>query len=117
MPLFEPLRGASIFALLTILVGVLPFAMALIYVLRPTERRLALMRPVSLASIFAALCGALSGFISILRGIGVTATFTTGSFAAMAIGLAEALVPIFLGFGFLTAAWLLVAVGMWRTER
>jgi hypothetical protein len=39
-----------------------------------------------------------------------TADFTRIS----AIGLAEALVPIFLGFGCLTCAWLLVAVGLWR---
>jgi hypothetical protein len=30
------------------------------------------------------------------------------------IGFAEALVPIFFGFGCLTIAWLCVAVGLWR---
>jgi hypothetical protein len=117
MPFFEPLRGASIFALMTILVGMLPFATAILYVVRPAEHRLALMRPVSLASIFGSLCGSFSGFIAILRGIGVSPALTVESHRAIAIGFAEALVPIFLGFGFLTAAWLLVAVGMWRAER
>jgi hypothetical protein len=110
-------QAISLFALLTIIVGVLPFAIAVMYAVRPTERRLALLRPVSLASIFAALAGTLGGFVSILRGIGATGTFSGEIFARVSVGLAEALVPVFLGFGWLTAAWLLVAVGMWRAER
>jgi hypothetical protein len=31
-----------------------------------------------------------------------------------AIGLAESLVPVFSGFACLMAAWLCVAVGLWR---
>jgi hypothetical protein len=31
-----------------------------------------------------------------------------------ALGLSEALVPVFFGFGCLTAAWLCVALGLWR---
>ena len=30
------------------------------------------------------------------------------------LGLSEALFPTFLGFGLLTAAWLCVALGLWR---
>lgn len=117
MTLSDMFQGISLFALLTIIVGVLPFAIAVMYAVRPTERRLALLRPVSLASIFAGLSGALSGFINILRGIGVTGTISPEIFARVSIGLAEALVPMFLAFGWLTAAWLLVAVGMRRGER
>ena len=67
------LRGAGIFALLTIFIGFTPLLMAIVYVMRPTERNLALMRPASLAGIFGALCGVVGGLIVILRAIGVNA--------------------------------------------
>jgi hypothetical protein len=43
------LRHAGIFALLTLAIDLIPVAMAVVYVVRPTERNLALMRPFSLA--------------------------------------------------------------------
>jgi hypothetical protein len=111
----EILRGASIFALLTIFIAVAPLAMGVLYLLRPTERNLALMRPVSLAGLFGALSGVVAGFIAVLRGIGVTPQLSPASYPAIAVGFAEALVPVFVCFGCLTIAWLLVALGMRRT--
>jgi hypothetical protein len=111
----EVLRGASIFALLTIFMGLTPLLMAIVYVLRPTDQNLALMRPVSLAGIFGALCGTVAGLIAILRGFGVmTEDATVKTYHVMAIAFAEALVPVFVCFGCLTIAWLLVALGMRR---
>ena len=70
------------------------------------------MRPLSLATIFAAPSGSTLGLLNVLRGMGISQTpeFSRMSF----IGLAEALVPIFFGFGCLTVAWLCVAFGLWR---
>ena len=110
----ELLRGASIFALLTVFIGFAPLLMAIMYVVRPTERNLALMRPVSLAGLFGALCGVAMGFIAILRGIGVAGAPLSDVYPQIAIGFAEALVPVFVCFGCLTIAWLLVALGMRR---
>jgi hypothetical protein len=111
----ELLRGAGMFAVLTILIGFAPLLMAVTYVLRPTERNLALMRPISLAGLFGALCGVFAGFIVILRGYGVTEDVTRRTYQVMAVGFAEALVPVFVCFGCLTIAWLLVALGMRRS--
>jgi hypothetical protein len=72
------------------------------------------MRPVSLAGIFGALCGVVAGFISVLRSFGVTENVTDRTYHVMAIGFSEALVPVFVAFGCLTIAWLLVALGMRR---
>jgi hypothetical protein len=110
----EVLHGASIFALLTIVIAFAPLLMAVVYVARPTERNLALMRPVSLAGIFGALCGVVAGFIAILRGIGVNAAPIADVYPKIAVGFAEALIPVFVCFGCLTVAWLLVALGMRR---
>jgi hypothetical protein len=108
----EVLRQAGIFALVTMFMGVVPLALGFVYAIWPTEQRLALMRPLSLATIFAAIAGVAIGLLNVLRGIGTseTADFTRVS----AIGLAEALVPVFTGFGCLMVAWLCVAVGLWR---
>lgn len=116
MPFLHELQQLTMFALLTLVIGVVPMVMGLVYAIRPTERRLALMRPLSLAAIFAALSGVVSGLVAVLRGIGATSQFSTGSFRMIAMGLSTVLIPIFVGFGCLTVAWLLVALGMRRTN-
>ena len=108
----ETFHEAGMIALLSIVVAVFPAGLAVVYAIRPTEHRLALMRPISLAAIFSGLCGMLSGFVTILRGIG--ATSGPIPFRTVALGVSEALVPLFLTFGFLTVAWLCVALGLRR---
>jgi biopolymer transport protein ExbB/TolQ len=112
MTLFHLLSEASILALCSLVVCLLPLAVAILYVVRPTEQRLALMRPVSLSAIFAGLCSLLAGMINILRNLG--ATSSPISIQPVAIGLSEAMVPPFVGFGCLTVAWLLVVLGLRR---
>jgi hypothetical protein len=106
------LREASIVGLVSVFMGLVPLAMGIAYAFWPTEQRLALMRPLSLATIFAAVSGTAAGILNVLRGIGISETPELSRVAA--IGLAEALVPIFFGFGCLTVSWLCVGFGMWR---
>ena len=110
------LRDASIFALLTLIVGLVPLVMGVIYVLRPTERNLALMRPLSLAALFASIAGLVLGCINVLSFMW-TRELTAKTYSLMATGAAESLVPLLVGFASLTLAWLLVAVGMGRTSK
>jgi hypothetical protein len=107
------LRHASLFALLTLTLDFVPLVMAVVFVIRPTERHLALMRPLSLAGLFAAIAGGIVGFINVL-GFVWTRELTPETYRVMAVGAAESLVPVFVGFASLTVAWLLVAVGMGR---
>ena len=107
------LYQVSIFALLSMSVSVAVFGLAVSYAIRPTERKLSLMRPVSLAAIFAAVCGLLSGWAMVLGGMAAT----PGEKISMSnayMGLAETLTLGFVCFGFLAAAWLLAAAGMFR---
>ena len=76
----ELLRHAGIFALLSLAIDLVPLVMAAVYVVRPTERNLALMRPLSLAGLFAALAGGILGFLHVLRGIGSTPVLSEGSY-------------------------------------
>ncbi|HZR25111.1 MAG TPA: hypothetical protein VFA59_16065 [Vicinamibacterales bacterium] len=107
------LQHASIFALLSLVVGLVPLVMSLVYVVRPTERNLALMRPLSLAALFAAIAGMVLGGINVLSLVW-TRDATPDRYRVMAAGTAESLVPVLVGFAALTVAWLLVAVGMSR---
>ena len=107
------LRDASIFALLTLAVGIVPLIMAVVYVSRPTERHLALMRPLSLAGLFAAIAGGVLGGINVLS-VAWTRELTVENYRVMAVGAAESLVSVLVGFASLAVAWLLVAVGMGR---
>jgi hypothetical protein len=112
MTLMEMLRQAGIVALLSMVVGLFPLVFGVAYAIRPSEHRLAVMRPTSLAAIFAGLCGMLSAFVMILRSI--AATENPIPFRRVALGVSEALVPLYLVFGCLMVAWLCVAVGLAR---
>ena len=113
----EMLRHAGLFALLTLLIDFIPLVMAVSYVIHPTEGRLALMRPLSLAGLFASLTGGVMGMVNVLRGFGITPQLSEDAYRRMAIGASESFLTMFVGFACLTAAWLLVAVGMGRRGR
>ena len=87
---------------------------ALVYAIRPNEQRLALMRPLSLAAIFGGLSTFTLGITNALRGIAENQPFTAGTWHIVAVGTAESFVGLFVAFGCLTIAWLLVALGMRR---
>jgi hypothetical protein len=94
-------------------VGVLGTAIA--YAIWPTEQKLMLMRPLSLAAIFAAICSSSVGLATALQGAGVEKAWSADRFSVLMMGLSESLIPPFVAFAFLAVAWLLVAAGMRRT--
>jgi hypothetical protein len=110
--LTDALTNAGVVAKVTMFMGLLPLAMGVAYAVWPSEQRLALLRPLSLATIFAALSGSVLGVVHVFRGIGVSGA--PGLSPMAALGLAEALVPTFVGLGCLTVAWLCVTIGLWR---
>jgi hypothetical protein len=112
MELFQMLGQASIVALLSMLVTILPLGAGLSYALWPSEQRLAMMRPVSLAGLFAGLAGTMAGFINSLRSVWMSEGPINWSI--FSVGIAESLVTLLLAFGCLTVAWLCVAVGLRR---
>jgi hypothetical protein len=110
--MIQILTQASILALLSIVLGLLPLGAGIAYAVRPTEQRLALLRPLSLAGIFAGLTGLVAGGISLLRFIAVSETPVQPRL--LALGLAESLVPLFVAFGCLAIGWLCAAIGLRR---
>ena len=114
MPNLVDLLGeVSLFAKLTMAVAIGAFGLALAYVFRPTEQKLVLMRPVSLAAMFATISGLLGGWIAVLAGVAATPDGHLPT-ASLYRGIAESLTIVFVSFGLLAAACVLVAVGMLR---
>lgn len=110
--MIDILSHASLVALASMFMGIVPLSMGIVYLIWPNEQRLALMRPLSLATIFAALSGSTLGVLNVLRGMGMREEPVNARLAWF--GFAEALVCIFFGFACLTVAWLCVAIGMRR---
>lgn len=113
--LLDLFRELSLFAKLTMAVAIAAFGLAVSHVFRPTAHKLTMMRPVSLASIFATVSGLLGGWIGVLAGIAATPDGHV-PLSSVYRGVAESLTVGFVCFGFLAAAWLLVAVGMLRRD-
>lgn len=108
----QMLQQMGLAALLSMFVSLLPLGFGILYAARPTEQRLALMRPISLAAIFAAIHGTALGLLNVFRNVAEKEVPTFDNIAF--IGIAESLVALFFGFGCLMLAWLCVAVGLWR---
>jgi hypothetical protein len=103
----------SVFASLTMAVAIVAFVLAGAYLFRPTEHKLVLMRPVSLAAIFATVSGVLGGWIALLTSLPWTPDGHL-PVADLYRGIGESLTVGFVSFGLLAAAWMLVAVGVMR---
>jgi hypothetical protein len=101
-------------ALFSILVSSLPLLAGAAYLFRPSEQRLAMMRPLSLAGIFAGLNGTSLGAINTLRGLWME---PPRDGRIIWIGTAESIVPLYVSFSCLMLAWLLVAAGMRRQSK
>ena len=110
---FEMFREAGIVAKLSLLLALVPLGAGIAYAVRPTESKLALMRPLCLAGLFGALTGTLAGLLNAFHFTGMTSGATIVSGVPL-IGLSEAVVPLFVASGSLTVAWLCVALGMRR---
>jgi len=92
-------------------VSAAPLALAIAFAFRPSERRLALMRPLTLSGIFAAVANTCLGYANTFVALQRSATVEPGHFYAM---LAESTIVPFVSFVFLSLAWLCVALGMRR---
>ena len=105
--------GIYLMGFVILVSGVGALGTAIAYAIRPTERKLMLMRPLSLASIFAAVCSFSVGVATALK-YAADKGITVESLNGMTAGLSESFIPPFVAFAFLSVAWLLVALGLRR---
>ena len=113
MDFAQALRQMGPAALVSMFMGIVPLGFGLLYAARPTEHRLALMRPLSLATIFAALHGCALGVVNSFVYVAnrPDVSFMT---PAVLVGIAESFTTLVFDFGCLMLAWICVAVGQWR---
>ena len=107
----NPLRGISYAAVLGLLIAFTPTLAGIWFALRPSERQLSYMRPLTLAGIFAAFCtgalGIMNGAIGLSRHPGVDQQMVLGAISEVSAAFAVACV-------FLTVGWICVAIGIRR---
>ena len=114
------MAAGIVITLFVAIVGLVALAQAIRFSLRPTEHDLAVLRPLSATTTFAALTAFLLGIAAALvRTIehleqAADATATAAAWRMFLAGLAEAAVPLILAFALLAVAWLLAAVGLRR---
>ena len=108
------LSHAGVVAIFGMVVSLIPLFVGVSYVFRPSDRLLALMWPLTLATTFAAM----NTFFSALAAAGLNLpkhrTAEGYDMEWLTHGLAEAMTPMFVACGFLAMAWLCVAAGMRR---
>ena len=112
--LFESFTEAGIVGKLVMIQAFATMAMGLLCAFRPSERLLALMRPLSLAAIFGGLCSFAAAIAIVLRGIAASPSLAPSSWSSIALGTSEAFIALVVTFLCLTVAWLFVGVGLWR---
>lgn len=103
--------GIYLMGFVILVSGVGTLGTAIAFAVRPTEGKLALIRPLSAASIFASVCSFSVGVATALKGA-ADSNLTGESLRVMTAGLSEAFIPFFVGFAFLAVAWLIVAAGL-----
>jgi hypothetical protein len=97
--------------LLVILLFLLGVAVS--FAVRPTEHKLGLLRPLSLALVFALVGALFGGLAATLQASVGPANMNAGkSLEVLSSGVAEALVPGVIGFAVLAIAWGLAAIGL-----
>ena len=101
-------------AILSMVVTLAPLIMGIGYAIWPSESRLALMRPLSLAGVFSSLTGFALGLINSLVCTSVTVPQARSGLDVRTGGVG--FVTLAVGFGCLTVGWLCVALGMRRQD-
>jgi len=102
---------------LVLAAGIATVGTAVFYAISPSDRRLTLLRPLSLTTLFAGLGGTANGALVILRGAAATSTWSPAGRGALLAGCAEAVVPLVGAFTLLAVGWGLASVGMVRANR
>jgi hypothetical protein len=108
----QAIRLLGIAALTGLVITIVPMVVGIAFAARPHERKLALMRPLTLAAIFAAIANTFLGLANMFQGL--ARMKPTDAPGLQFIMMAEISVVPFVSFVFLATAWLCVAIGMRR---
>ncbi len=100
--------------LVIVVLGLTTFAVAVSFLIKPTEVKLGTLRPLSIATTFASVSGLSAGLATALTNISwqLKGGGKAIHAAMLTEGIAESLVAAIVGFSLLTLAWIAVSLGM-----
>jgi hypothetical protein len=99
---------------LILILSLVTLAAAISFAVGPGERKLGILRPLSVATTFFLTGEAFAGVGAAMLHLSESGATGNEMSKALAAGLAEATVPAIIGFTFLGMSWLIVAVGLRR---
>jgi len=103
---------ASLFSLLSMIITAAPMVAGFAFAWRPGALQLALVRALTLVGVFATCANALTGAVNMLMYFARQAPADPWPSGQVYSAMAEILVIPFVGFVFLTLAWIGVAIGL-----
>jgi len=102
-------------SMLGLFLCMVPLVAAVRYALCPSERLLALMRPLTVGAVFAAVCTFVLALANGSVDISMMSSFDPPSIRSVAAVFTERLAPVMASFASLAVAWFFVAIGMQRS--
>ncbi len=103
--------GTSMWLILAL--GLLTLGLAGSFAARPAERKLSMIRPLSLATVFSVLGGIAADLGATMKAVSASPELAASP-AALLQGIGESMVPAILGFTLLSLAWLVATAGLRR---
>jgi hypothetical protein len=108
----EGFNQDGVVATVVLIVSATPLILGIAFALNPNERWLVLMRPLSLAGIFAVVANTCLGLANALHTVVSGSTSDSQAIRLATLQLSEVAVVPFAAFACLTVAWLSIAIGM-----
>ncbi len=106
------LAGASIASLFGLFISLVPAVAGAWFALRPSERLLAILRPLTLGALFATACTLVLAISNGFVAISSRSALDLEAVRVVGAVFMEGLAPVVLSFASLAVAWFCVAIGM-----
>jgi hypothetical protein len=103
---------ASYASMFGFVICMVPLVVAAWFALRPSERLLSVMRPLTLGAVFSALCSFVLAIANGCIAVSMMNALDLPGVRLVGTVLSEGLAPVVASFACLTVAWFLVAIGM-----
>ncbi len=99
-----------------LVLGIVALVVAGSFSWAPTERKLGLIRPLSVATVFMSLAGTMAGLATTMRAVSTVPTYAESPKLPLYVmmGIGESISSVVLGFSILAIVWVLTAFGLRR---
>jgi len=114
--MLEFMRAGGFGMWVILALGAVALGIAGSFAWRPTERKLGLIRPMSVSIVFATLLGVFAALGAVFKHVTTLDKFSKSPDLHLIVmtGLGESMAPAILGFAMLTVVWLISTMGLRR---